>query len=333
MRDRDTSNDASPHDGDLAHIPFRRELAVPEAATLVTPSTDLIFDVGMHVGKDTDFYLRKGFDVIAVEANPELVRQGEQRHATDIEAGRLVIEPVAIADREGTISFYINQEKDDWGTTSLEFAERNERLGTENRVTDVPALPFERLLEKHGVPYYLKIDIEGADMLCLSALHHVQQRPRFVSIEMELTGFADGFESIAELWALGYRRFKIVNQSLNKRVECPNPPLEGRYVPARFDAHCSGPFGEESPGRWLSIDQTMKRFTKVMRQQSLFGATGKYYHTPLRHLVKWSRSALGMEPIGWYDLHARFEPLEQAMSSAGTVDQTEASPAVIRRAA
>jgi hypothetical protein len=25
----------------------------------------LIMDVGMHLGKDTEFYLRKGFDVVA----------------------------------------------------------------------------------------------------------------------------------------------------------------------------------------------------------------------------------------------------------------------------
>jgi hypothetical protein len=29
---------------------------------------DLIFDVGFHRGEDTDFYLKKGFRVVAVEA-------------------------------------------------------------------------------------------------------------------------------------------------------------------------------------------------------------------------------------------------------------------------
>ena len=34
---------------------------------------DLIYDVGMHKGEDTEFYLRKGFRVIAIEADPDLV--------------------------------------------------------------------------------------------------------------------------------------------------------------------------------------------------------------------------------------------------------------------
>ena len=35
----------------------------------------LIFDIGMNNGNDTDFYLAKGFHVVAVEANPFLALQ------------------------------------------------------------------------------------------------------------------------------------------------------------------------------------------------------------------------------------------------------------------
>jgi hypothetical protein len=35
---------------------------------------NLIFDVGMHKDEDADFYLKKGFPVIGVEANPEPAR-------------------------------------------------------------------------------------------------------------------------------------------------------------------------------------------------------------------------------------------------------------------
>ena len=42
----------------------------------------------MHVAKDTDFYLAKGFRVAAVEANPELARAGSERLASAIRDGR-----------------------------------------------------------------------------------------------------------------------------------------------------------------------------------------------------------------------------------------------------
>jgi hypothetical protein len=35
------------------------------------PHEDLIYDIGMHQGEDTEFYLQKGFNVIAFEADPD----------------------------------------------------------------------------------------------------------------------------------------------------------------------------------------------------------------------------------------------------------------------
>jgi len=32
-----------------------------------------IFDVGLHKGEDTEYYLTRGFRVVAIEANPDLV--------------------------------------------------------------------------------------------------------------------------------------------------------------------------------------------------------------------------------------------------------------------
>ncbi len=273
----------------------------------LTQCSDLIYDVGLHRGTDSAFYLRKGFRVVGIEASPGLVDLAREQFREEIVDGRLTLIPAAIAPEAGRIPFYLNLDKDVWGTISPDFASRNERLGTRNEAVEVEAVTFRSVLEQHGIPYYLKVDIEGADTLCLEALHEFPERPRFVSVEIDLTCFAEGFDCLVHLWNLGYREFKVVNQSLNKRVQCPDPPLEGVYVPASFGAECSGPFGEEAPGRWLSIEETLQRCLSVMRQQQLFGASGgKYYDTWLRHPVKWFRRLAGMEPIGWYDLHAKF---------------------------
>ena len=65
---------------------------------------DLIFDFGMHDGSDTAYYLRKGFRVVAVEANPELVAAGQSRFRAEIAEGRLTIVNKAIAEQPGTIT-------------------------------------------------------------------------------------------------------------------------------------------------------------------------------------------------------------------------------------
>jgi FkbM family methyltransferase len=264
-------------------------------------SQRLIVDVGMHTGRDTAFYLQKGFRVAAVEANPALAAAGRESFRSEIECGRLAIHEVAIADRVGEISFYLNDAHSDWGTISESFAKRNENLGTKNTPVTVPCTTFDTILRQYPTPYYIKIDIEGADLLCLQALRQFPERPRFVSLESGLKSFEETFGELSLLWELGYRRFKIVNQALNDRVRCPNPPLEGDFVDARFDGECSGPFGEEAPGRWMGIEQTFVDYRKLLKEQRLFGAGGRYHATALH---RWYER-ICREPVGWYDIHAR----------------------------
>src|SRR6476646_10338145 len=128
----------------------------------------LIFDVGAHQGEDTDFYLKKGFQVVAVEANPSLARNLRDRFSSAIATGQLKLVENAIAERDGEITFYAN-ESSVWGTIRENWASRNEKMGSRSTQIVVPAVNFGRLLAQYGVPHYLKIDIEGADMLCIQS--------------------------------------------------------------------------------------------------------------------------------------------------------------------
>lgn len=59
--------------------------------------TNLIYDVGLHKGEDTNFYLRKGYDVVAFEADPVLVAHCKVRFRTETGRARLRIVEGAIA--------------------------------------------------------------------------------------------------------------------------------------------------------------------------------------------------------------------------------------------
>src|SRR5918911_1707382 len=52
---------------------------------------DLIFDLGANQGEDSEFYLAKGFRVVAVEANPLLYAGLRERLAEPIARGQLVL--------------------------------------------------------------------------------------------------------------------------------------------------------------------------------------------------------------------------------------------------
>lgn len=243
-----------------------------------SPSYDLIFDLGMHHGLDTDFYIRKGFRVVALEANPELCARARWKFADQISSGKLTIVEAALSEHEGgEIAFYINNEKDDWSSLRKDWAEKG---GHQSVCVTVPSTTLGQLLQAYGAPHYLKCDIEGADLLFTEQLKAGRYRPNFVSVE------AIAAEQLENLRDAGYRRFALINQALNFSATPPEPPLEGRFADVRFNGFMSGLFGKELPPEvWLDYDECLVRY-------ELFQTLKKKDRT------------LG---YGWLDFHASLE--------------------------
>ena len=65
---------------------------------------DLVYDVGMHRGEDTAYYLAKGYRVVAIEANPELVGECRERFSDAIASGKLTM-PRACTGRPHGLPF------------------------------------------------------------------------------------------------------------------------------------------------------------------------------------------------------------------------------------
>jgi FkbM family methyltransferase len=248
---------------------------------------DLIFDVGMHNGDDTAYYLYRGFRVVAVEANPALVARGAERFRREIADGRLTIVNVAVADQSGVLPFWICDAQSEWSSFDREIAARD---GSAHHAIDVQSVTFDTLLGQYGVPHYLKIDIEGNDHLCVTALR-APDLPVFLSVE----GSPGTVALLPRLRDLGYSGFKWISQSTLLPLEVPpareqrrfelahriahadgwpasivrrlawrwlEPALEGpRVRPGwQFPLGSSGPFGEDTPGRWLSYEELRRTY-------------------------------------------------------------------------
>jgi FkbM family methyltransferase len=280
----------------------------------------LIVDVGMHDGSDTEFYLSKGFSVIAVEANPELVRRVSARLAAPIREGRLVIHETAVGDTDGTVDFYVSDE-DLWASMTPDMSNRG--IVTAPRKITVPCTTLERLLADCPTPHYIKIDVEGADPYCIEAVGRMRTQPQYLSFEADLTDREETSRLLDQLEAMGYRRFKFVNQATHDRHRLPRPALEGEYVDVRFGKHHSGPFGEETWGDWMSRAEVEALYLKTLRQQAArieYSASGRVFGVPMSGIHKYllwvynlrSVSAIryrwaalrGVESGGWFDIHA-----------------------------
>jgi FkbM family methyltransferase len=272
---------------------------------------DLIYDVGLEAGKDSDFYLKKGFRVVAFEADAALAEAGRKRFADAIRENRFtlvegaIVDPEVVMSGQRTITFYVN-DKAGWGTTSGEFAARNERLGEPSRPVQVDVVDFGACIRRYGMPYYMKIDIEGADQACLRTLLDFHQKPAYLSIESEKVDVAALEAEVRLLEELGYDRFKAVQQARPRTRIPPNPPREGKYVRHTFPPGSSGLFGRELPGEWKDRDALLREYRGIFRAYRLFGddsaLRGTRWGPPmLRALTRVLRRPLP----GWYDTHAR----------------------------
>lgn len=261
--------------------------------------SDLVYDVGMHLAHDTDFYLAKGFRVIAIEAAPDLVAAAEERFREAIVSGQLTIVHAAVTDTEGPVTLYINPTKSEWNTIRADWSQRNARLGAPSATAvTVPGLTFPTIVATYGTPYYLKIDIEGADLLCIEGLQP-PELPKYVSIESNKVDFDGLLHEFDVLTKLGYQKFKVVAQHKLPKQVPPKPAREGTYVSQRFSLYSSGLFGEEAPGEWMSADAAIDRYRRIFKRYEFRGDDGKLSRLPMGRLLM-----RFMHQAGWYDTHA-----------------------------
>lgn len=249
----------------------------------MTKNKSLIYDVGMHKGEDTEFYLKKGFSVIAFEADPELVQYCRIHFRNALAGGKLTIVEGAIVDvskldaHKESIRFYKNAVISVWGTIYDTWAYRNKCHGAPSQIIEVKTVDFRACVDRYGVPYYMKIDIEGADVICLEALRHFGVKPDYISIESEKAVFSKLEQEFNVLTDLGYPGFEIVRQDNIGNQVVPDPPLEGGYAPC---AGASGLFGKELTQTWKSRDEALREYAEIFRSGD---SINRWYDTHAKH--------------------------------------------------
>src|ERR1700743_1766791 len=103
------------------------------------PQPNLIFDLGMNDGADTLFYLKKGFNVVAVEANPALVDRASERLSRFISAGTLRVLNCGISDiASNPLDFYVNHTRSEWSSFIKDVGARGNKGFSVKRIEMLP---------------------------------------------------------------------------------------------------------------------------------------------------------------------------------------------------
>lgn len=277
--------------------------------TFMIKHNDLIFDIGLHKGEDTGYYLKKGFKVVAFEADPDLIISCKQKFATEIASGQLRIVEGAIVENlkaGDVVRFYKNNKNTVWGTVMQDWSERNVKLGAESEVIEVKAIDFTEYLRLYGIPYYMKIDIEGMDTVCLKSLLHFDIKPDYISIESDKVSM-DNIQNEFQLFkTLGYNAFKIVNQGNITRQKEKKENGEGQFLGHHFEHGSTGTFGKDLDGKWLNHDQALSKYKTIFIGYKLWGDHSKIKRfILLKILRRFVQFITGNATPGWYDTHAR----------------------------
>jgi FkbM family methyltransferase len=174
-------------------------------AKFVRPG-DLVFDAGAHVGDRVAAFRRLDARVVAIEPQPALVRTLRLIYGRD---RGVVIEPVALGAAAGTVELRLNIDNPTVSTASEEFvAAAHGAPGWEaqawTRSVRVPLTRLDALIERHGTPSFIKIDVEGFEAQALAGL----SRPvAALSFEFTIIQRAVALAALERCVALGFSGF------------------------------------------------------------------------------------------------------------------------------
>src|SRR5437764_3580188 len=185
--------------------PARRRAMGRLYAEFVAPG-DLVFDIGAHVGDRIAAFRRLGARVVAVEPQPLLVKTLELLYSRD---RSVMIEPIAAGRDRGELVLNLNLDNPTVSTASDAFirAARGAPGWRHERWIDrisVPMITLDALIARHGMPAFIKIDVEGFEAEVLAGL---TRPPAALSFEFTTIQREIALGCLERCGVLGYAKF------------------------------------------------------------------------------------------------------------------------------
>jgi FkbM family methyltransferase len=176
-------------------------------ARFVRPG-DLAFDIGSHVGDRIGAFRRIGARVVALEPQPLCADVIRALYGDD---PAVSLFDGACGPKSGRLKLHINSANPTVTTASLDFVKAADGAGgwegqVWDREIEVPVTTLDTLIAHHGMPAFVKIDVEGFEADVLAGL---TQPPPALSFEFTTIQRDVALACLDRIEALGDYRFDV----------------------------------------------------------------------------------------------------------------------------
>jgi FkbM family methyltransferase len=153
-------------------IPRRQPRLRRFYAQFVSPG-DLVFDLGAHAGNRTRAFAAMGCRIVAVEPQPDFARL---LHLIFARSPQVEVIEAAVGSEHGRTPLFISERTPTVTTIAAPWHEARARepdfRGVRwDRRIDVETTTLDLLIERFGMPAFVKIDVEGSEPAVLAGLH------------------------------------------------------------------------------------------------------------------------------------------------------------------
>ena len=179
-----------------------------------------VFDIGANCGQKAAQFLGCARRVICVEPDPSAIAQLQARFG---QRKDIVVIHGGVGAEAGQAPFYRLGPASPLNTFSRQWSDAQTDAATE---TAVAIVTLDQLIASHGLPSYIKIDVEGYELQALQGLH---QPIRALSFECNLQLFRQ------------------------QTLDCI--ALMAHLQPGLFNHCLSEPPGDFASDRWLTADE------------------------------------------------------------------------------
>lgn len=219
----------------------------------------IIYDLGSGDGSNLPYYLLKGDQVIAVEANKNLCEIIKKKFKKEIKKKKLILVNVIITNKKDKLNdiFFIHKYNNLLGQHPTPVRQKKNYYPV-----TMPSKNVISLINTYGDPYYIKIDLENYDNVILKKILSNNIRHTFLSVE------ANNDETLNILSKIGkYHAYKIINGKKinNSSINNTITSKKKKRIKYFFPINSAGPFGEDINGNWMTFSnlQKMMKYAKV----------------------------------------------------------------------